>query len=173
MNNYTIIREIGKGGMGCVYESLDPYNNKVALKMMSAQAASQPDYREMFDQEVKSLRKLSHPSIVKIIGDPFSDSSGNLFLPMEFVEGQTISQIVQSNGAFDEGEALAIFTKLLDVFSYIHSMSCIHRDVKPSNVMIRPDGSVCVIDFGIAKDSKTKTGGWNRWLYESRTGQWV
>lgn len=158
MNNYTIIREIGKGGMGCVYESLDPYNNKVALKMMSAQAASQPDYREMFDQEVKSLRKLSHPSIVKIIGDPFSDSSGNLFLPMEFVEGQTISQIVQSNGAFDEGEALAIFTKLLDVFSYIHSMSCIHRDVKPSNVMIRPDGSVCVIDFGIAKDSKTKTG---------------
>lgn len=158
MNEYKIIREVGKGGMGCVYESLDSSNNKVALKMMSAKAAAHPDYREMFDHEVRSLRNLSHPSIVKIVGEPFSDAGGNLFLPMEFVEGETISQIVQANGAFNEQEALSIFIKLLDAFSYIHNKSCIHRDVKPSNVMIRPDGSICVIDFGIAKDSKTSTG---------------
>lgn len=158
MNDYKIIREVGKGGMGCVYESLDSNNNKVALKMMSAKAAAHPDYREMFDHEVRSLRKLSHPSIVKIVGEPFSDAGGNLFLPMEFVEGKTISQIVQANGAFNEREALSIFIKLLDAFSYIHNRSCIHRDVKPSNIMIRPDGSICVIDFGIAKDSKTSTG---------------
>lgn len=158
MDGYKIIREVGKGGMGCVYESLDSSNNKVALKMMSAKAAAHPDYREMFDHEVRSLRKLSHPSIVKIVGEPFSDAGGNLFLPMEFVEGETISQIVQANGAFNEQEALSIFIKLLDAFSYIHNKSCIHRDVKPSNVMIRPDGSICVIDFGIAKDSKTSTG---------------
>lgn len=158
MNDYKIIREVGKGGMGCVYESLDSSNNKVALKMMSAKAAAHPDYREMFDHEVRSLRKLSHPSIVKIVGEPFSDAGGNLFLPMEFVEGKTISQIVQANGAFNEQEALSIFIKLLDAFSYVHNKSCIHRDVKPSNIMIRPDGSICVIDFGIAKDSKTSTG---------------
>ena len=158
MNEYKIIREVGKGGMGCVYESLDSNNNKVALKMMSAKAAAHPDYREMFDHEVRSLRTLSHPSIVKIVGEPFSDTGGNLFLPMEFVEGKTISQIVQANGAFNEQEALSIFIKLLDAFSYIHNKSCIHRDVKPSNIMIRPDGSICVIDFGIAKDSKTSTG---------------
>lgn len=158
MNDYKIIGEIGKGGMGCVYESLDSNNKKVALKMMSAKAASHPDYREMFDLEVRSLKKLSHPSIVKIVGEPFSDAGGNLFLPMEFVEGQTISQIVQSKGAFSEQEALSVFTKLLDAFTYIHSKSCIHRDVKPSNVMIRPNGAICVIDFGIAKDSKTSTG---------------
>lgn len=158
MNDYKIIREVGKGGMGCVYESLDSSNNKVALKMMSAKAAAHPDYREMFDHEVRSLRKLSHPSIVKIVGEPFSDEGGNLFLPMEFVEGKTISQIVQANGAFNEQEAISIFIKLLDAFSYIHNKSCIHRDVKPSNIMIRPDGSICVIDFGIAKDSKTSTG---------------
>ena len=109
MNDYKIIREVGKGGMGCVYESLDSNNNKVALKMMSAKAAAHPDYREMFDHEVRSLRKLSHPSIVKIVGEPFSDAGGNLFLPMEFVEGKTISQIVQANGAFNEQEALSIF----------------------------------------------------------------
>lgn len=158
MNGYKIIREVGKGGMGCVYESLDSNNKKVALKMMSAKAAAHPDYRELFDYEVRSLRTLSHPSIVKIVGEPFSDAGGNLFLPMEFVEGKTISQIVQTNGAFNEQEALSVFTKLLDAFSYIHSKSCIHRDVKPSNIMIKPDGSICVIDFGIAKDSKTSTG---------------
>lgn len=158
MNDYKIIREIGKGGMGCVYEALDSYGNKVALKMMSAQAASHPDYREMFDYEVKSLKKLSNPSIVKILGEPFSDASGNLFLPMEYVDGKTISQVVQSKGAFSELEALSIFIRLLEAFSYMHSKSCIHRDVKPSNIMLRQDGSICVIDFGIAKDSKTSTG---------------
>lgn len=158
MNDYKIIREIGKGGMGCVYEAIDTHGNKVALKMMNAKAASHPDYREMFDHEVQSLRTLSHPSIVRVVGEPFSDAGGNLFLPMEYVEGRTISQIVQSNGPFNEQDALSIFIRLLDVFSYIHSKSCIHRDVKPSNIMIRSDGSVCVIDFGIAKDSKTNTG---------------
>lgn len=158
MNDYRIIREVGKGGMGSVFEALDSDGNKVALKMMSAKAASHPDYREMFEYEVKSLRKLSNSSIVKIVGEPFSDDSGNLFLPMEFVEGRTLSQIVQTQGAFNEQEALSIFIKLLDTFSYIHNKSCIHRDVKPSNIMIRPDSSICVIDFGIAKDSKTSTG---------------
>lgn len=158
MNDYKIIREVGKGGMGCVYEAVDSSGQKVALKMMSAKAASHPDYREMFDQEVLALTKLSSPSIVHIVGKPFSDDGGNLFLPMEFVEGRTLSQIIQSDGPFNEEKALSIFTRLLDAFSYIHSRSCIHRDVKPSNIMIRPDGSVCVIDFGIAKDSKTSTG---------------
>lgn len=160
MNDYTIVREIGKGGMGSVFEATDSSGRRVALKMMSAKAASYPDYREMFDHEVQSLRKLSHPSIVNIVGEPFSDSSGNLFLPMEYIEGRTISQIVQdsSHGPYSETEALSLFIQLLDVFSYIHHNACIHRDVKPSNIMIRPNGSVCVIDFGIAKDSKTSTG---------------
>ena len=160
MNNYTIIREVGKGGMGSVYEAKSPNGKRVALKMMSAKAAACPDYREMFDHEVSSLRKLSHPSIVNIVDEPFSDSNGNLYLPMEFIEGNTISQIVQNpaHGPYSEDEAISLFSQLLDVFTYIHRNSCIHRDVKPSNIMIRPDGSVCVIDFGIAKDSKTSTG---------------
>ena len=144
--------------MGCVYQALSPQGETVALKMMSAKAASQPDYREMFDHEVQALKKLSHPAIVKIVGEPFSDSNGNIYLPMEYIEGRTLSAIVHEEGPFDEQKALDIFVQLLDAFSYIHSMACIHRDVKPSNVMIRPDGSVCVIDFGIAKDSKTSTG---------------
>ncbi|MBQ9185504.1 MAG: protein kinase [Bacteroidales bacterium] len=158
---YTIVREIGKGGMGAVYEATDDNTGThIALKMMSAKAAAYPDYREMFDQEVQSLRKLSHPCIVNIVGEPYQDTSGNLFLPMEYIEGKTISQIVQdpAHGPYSEDAALSIFTQLLDVFNYIHSHGCIHRDIKPSNIMIRPTGSVCVIDFGIAKDSRTRTG---------------
>lgn len=160
MSGYSIIREIGKGGMGSVFEAKSQSGERVALKMMSAKAAAHQDYKEMFDLEVHSLKKLSHPSIVNIVGEPFSDSAGNLYLPMEYVEGRTISQIVQdpAHGPYKEDEALSVFSQLLDVFSYIHRNACIHRDVKPSNVMIRPNGTVCVIDFGIAKDSKTSTG---------------
>lgn len=146
--------------MGSVFEAKGPSGERVALKMMSAKAASYPEYKEMFDHEVRSLRKLSHNSIVRIMGEPFSDQTGNMYLPMEYIEGQTLSQIIQnpSHGPYSEEEALGIFSQLLDVFSYIHRNACIHRDVKPSNVMIRPDGTVCVIDFGIAKDSRTSTG---------------
>lgn len=144
--------------MGCVYEAADSGGNKVALKMMKAEVASMPDYKGLFYHEAESLRVLSHPCVVRILEEPFSDEKGNLFLAMEFVEGKTISQIVKENGPYSETEALSLFAKLLDVFAYIHSRGCIHRDVKPANIMIRPDGSVCVIDFGIAKDSKTRTG---------------
>lgn len=158
MNGYNIVREVGRGGMGCVYEATDSAGRRVALKMMSAKAASHPDYREMFDLEVRSLRKLAHPCIVGIVGEPFSDESGNLFLPMEYVEGRTLAQVVREQGPFAEQQAVALFCRLLEVFSYIHHQACIHRDVKPSNIMLKPDNSICVIDFGIAKDAKTHTG---------------
>lgn len=159
MSEYQIGQEIGKGGMGCVYEAYDSTGRKIALKMMSAKAASFPEYRELFDLEVQHLRKLDHPSVVKMVGHPFSDSSGNMFLPMQYIEGRTISQIIKQRGyPFSEQEAIAIFTQVLDAFTYIHGQACIHRDVKPSNVMIRTDNTVCVIDFGIAKDGRTPTG---------------
>ena len=82
MNDYQIIREVGKGGMGCVFEAIDEQGQRVALKMMSAKAAAQPDYRDLFEHEVESLRILDSPSVVRIVGSPFSDTSVNLFLPM-------------------------------------------------------------------------------------------
>lgn len=157
MDDYTIIREIGHGGMGSVYEGRSPSGERVAIKMMSNKVTVNPEFRELFYSEVKALRKMSHPSVVRIVGNYFSDADGNLYLPMEFVDGMTIEQYVGSQ-AMDEDDALKVFKKLLDAFVYIHRVGCIHRDIKPSNVMLRPDGSVCVIDFGIAKDAKTSTG---------------
>lgn len=155
---YQIIREIGHGGMGCVYEALNPQGKRVALKKVNNTITCNPEVRDLFITESNSLRKMHHPGVVSICGEPYSDPEGNFYLPMDFVEGETIQSHVQRCGAYGEQEALALMDKILDAFGYIHSQDCIHRDIKPSNIMVRPDGSICIIDFGIAKDAKLSTG---------------
>ncbi len=154
MSDYRIIKEIGHGGMGCVYKAEDANGRTVALKMLSNKVTCYPEYRELFQAEVDTLRQMDHPSVVHILGEPYSDSSGNYYLPMEFVEGQTLEQIVRQQGPFPYQYAIELMCKILDAMQYVHDQRRIHRDIKPSNIMLRPDGTVCIIDFGIAKDAK-------------------
>ncbi len=154
MPDYKIIKEIGHGGMGCVYLAEDAGGLPVALKMLSNTVTCYPEYRELFQAEVDTLRQMDHPSVVHILGEPYSDSSGNYYLPMEFVEGLTLEQIVRKNGPFPYQYAIELMSKILDAMQYVHERRRIHRDIKPSNIMLRSDGSVCIIDFGIAKDAK-------------------
>lgn len=164
LNGYTFDEEhpIGEGGMGCVFRARSPEGHTVALKMLHSQFASEQSFRTFFEVETKVLSTLSHPSVVRIMGTPFTDSYGNLYLPMEFIEGCTIESRVKSlkqkGLMMSMDEILDIMEQTLDAFSYIHSRKIIHRDVKPSNIMIRNNGSICVIDFGIAKDEKLPTG---------------
>lgn len=151
---YTIIKEIGHGGMGCVYKGKDANGKLVAIKMMSNRVTCFPEYRQLFQSEVDTLKRMDHPSVVHIEGDPYRDDKGNLFLPMEFVDGETIEQHVNSKGTFALEDAVALMSKILEALQYVHDRQRIHRDIKPSNIMIRPNGSVCVIDFGIAKDAR-------------------
>lgn len=158
ISEYTILDKIGAGGMGCVYKGKDPNGNTIAIKMMSNRVTCYPEYRNLFNMEVKTLAELNNPSVVKIVGSPFSDKDGNMYLPMQFIEGETIEQHVKANGPYDENSARIIMGKILDAMSYIYDMGKIHRDIKPSNIMLRPDGSICIIDFGIAKDAHISTG---------------
>lgn len=151
---YTIINEIGRGGMGCVYKGQDASGKLVAIKMMSNRVTCFPEYRQLFQSEVDTLKRMNHPSVVHIVGDPYSDPAGNLYLPMEFVEGETIEQHVSAKGTFTLNEAVELMAKILEALQYVHDRHRIHRDIKPSNIMLRQDGSVCVIDFGIAKDAR-------------------
>lgn len=151
---YSIICELGHGGMGCVYKAQDPNGRIVALKMMSNKHTYQPAYRALFKSEVDTLRLMDHPSVVHIVGDPYSDPAGNLYLPMEFIEGKTIEQHVNLEGAYSLADAVSLMSKILEALQYVHDRGRIHRDIKPSNIMIRPNGTICVIDFGIAKDAK-------------------
>ena len=151
---YTIIEEIGHGGMGCVYKGKGPNGKIVAIKMMSNKVTCIPEYRQLFQSEVDTLKRMNHPSVVHIVGDPYRDEAGNLYLPMEFVEGETIEQHVNTIGTFALEDAVALMSKILEALQYVHERQRIHRDIKPSNIMLRPDGSICIIDFGIAKDAR-------------------
>ncbi len=156
---YKIITEIGHGGMGCVYRAQDDNGEIIALKMMSNKVAYMPEYRRLFTSEVKALEQMNHPSVVRIAGAPYSDAAGNFYLPMQYVEGITIEQHVNTKGTFSVDEAVKLMEKILIAMEYVHSRNCIHRDIKPSNIMIKPDGDICIIDFGIAKDSKIGSSG--------------
>ena len=159
MAEYKLVREIGRGGMGSVWYGVRSDGAECAIKCMLAKFVSIPDYREFFDSEAQAMKGLDHPSVVKIMGDTFTDAKGNLYLPMEYVEGETIEQRIKRSGLpLSEQEAIAVMSDVLDAFAYIHGQGQIHRDIKPSNIMLRPDGRVCIIDFGIAKDMKTSTG---------------
>lgn len=171
MSSYEFVEEIGRGGMGRVYKGRDSSGRIVAIKMMSNKVTCYPEYRALFQSEVESLRQMNHPAVVKIVGEPYGDSAGNLFLPMEFIRGKTIEQSVHENGPMTTEQAVSYMLKILDAMTYIHRhkvvdrnghvrySGCIHRDIKPSNIMIRDDGSVCIIDFGIAKDSAIGSSG--------------
>lgn len=151
---YTIIEELGHGGMGCVYKAQDSSGKVVALKMMSNKVTCYPEFRKLFYSEVDTLRLMDHPSVVHIGGDPYTDNAGNYYLPMEFIEGETIEQHVNRCGAYSFDESMNLMSKILEALQYVHDRNRIHRDIKPSNIMIRPNGSICVIDFGIAKDAR-------------------
>ncbi len=159
MSDYRLIREIGRGGMGSVWYGVRDDGTECAIKCMHAKYVSIPDYRDFFDSEAMAMKQLNHPDVVKIMGDTFTDPKGNLYLPMEYVKGETIEQHIKNcSTPYTEQEAIKIMSNILDAFAYIHQQGQIHRDIKPSNIMLRPDGSICVIDFGIAKDMKTSTG---------------
>lgn len=151
---YTILEEIGRGGMGSVFKARDEHGNIVAIKQMSNKVAYMPEYRELFNTEAETLQRLDHPSVVHIVGMPYGDSEGNLYLPMEYIDGTTLSQCIQQSGPFAVDVAVRLMLKVLEAMQYVHDHGRIHRDIKPSNIMLRPDGRVCVIDFGIAKDAK-------------------
>lgn len=158
MPHYTLLKEIGSGGMGCVYKGQDAAGRIVAIKMMSNRVTCYPEYRQLFQSEVDTLRRMDHPSVVHIVGDPYKDEKGNLYLPMEYVEGETIEQRVRRAGPYPVDEAVRLMSNVLEAMQYVHNRQRIHRDIKPSNIMLRPDGGVCLIDFGIAKDAKIGTG---------------
>jgi uncharacterized membrane protein YhaH (DUF805 family) len=155
---YTVQdKPIGRGGMGQVYLGTDPQGNRVAVKEMLAQYVTDPHLRQRFHQEVNILNQLEHPSIVKMYAS--FEERGNLYLVMEYVEGETIEQYVKRRGVLPEKEAAAIMSQILSALAYAHSKGFVHRDIKPSNIMIRPDGSACLLDFGIAKDMTRTTSG--------------
>jgi len=164
---YQLISMIGEGGMGAVYrgrhrsETLaERQGGDVAIKVMHPQYARNTEYRARFEREASLGLKLDHPGIVKV-HDLVVDG-GELALVMDHVDGWPMTDAIgEVVGPIPWPKAWALFEKLLDAVSYAHDQGVVHRDLKPDNVLLTPDGSPRVIDFGIAKDldaSGTRTG---------------
>jgi serine/threonine protein kinase/Tol biopolymer transport system component len=146
---YQIIATIGAGGMGEVSRARDTkLRREVALKVLPPAFASDPERMGRFEREAHVLAALSHPNIASIYG--IEESEGTRALVMELVEGPTLAERIQP-GPIPFDESLEIAKQLADAIEYAHDRGVIHRDLKPANIKITPDGTVKVLDFGLAK----------------------
>ena len=148
-DRYQIIRTIGEGGMANVYLALDTVlDRNVAVKILRGDLASDEKFVRRFQREAIAASSLSHPNIVGMYD--VGEDDGNYFIVMEYVEGQTLKNLIKKRGVLTTYEVIDIMTQLCDGLAHAHDSYIIHRDIKPQNVMILDNGMVKITDFGIA-----------------------
>jgi serine/threonine-protein kinase len=146
---YEIVAPLGAGGMGEVYRATDTkLGRQVAIKVLPSTLAQDPDRLARFDREARTLATLNHPNIAAIHG--LEEADGIKALVMELVEGPTLADRI-AMGPLPVDEALAIAKQMAEALEAAHEQGIVHRDLKPANVKVRPDGTVKVLDFGLAK----------------------
>ena len=146
---YRIAARIGTGGMGEVYRARDTrLNRDVAIKVLLPAVADDPDRLARFSREAQLLASLNHPHIAQIHG--LEDAGGQHALVMELVEGATLADRI-AQGSLTLDEALTMAKQIAEALEAAHEHGIVHRDLKPANIKIREDGTVKVLDFGLAK----------------------
>jgi serine/threonine protein kinase len=146
---YGVTAQIGEGGMGQVYQATDTrLKRQVAIKILPPSLAADHDRLARFQREAEVLASLNHPNIAGIHG--LEESGGMTALVMELVEGEDLSRRIV-RGAIPLDEALPIAKQIADALEAAHEQGIIHRDLKPANIKVRTDGTVKVLDFGLAK----------------------
>src|SRR2546426_6501840 len=149
LGRYEIRAKIGTGGMGEVYLAQDAkLDRKVALKILPTDVATHHDRMHRFEQEAKAASALNHPNIITIFEIEQVDSVN--FIATEFIDGQTLRERMRS-GPMKLGEVLEVAIQSASALSAAHAAGIVHRDIKPENLMLRRDGIVKTLDFGIAK----------------------
>lgn len=149
VGTYRIVRQLGSGGMGEVYLADDlRLGRKIALKVLPPHATVHPDRVRRFEREARAASALNHPNIVTIYEIGQSDKAH--FIATEFIDGKTLRELVNER-PFTLSEALNVAIQVASALSSAHAAGIVHRDIKPENIMIRSDGYVKILDFGLAK----------------------
>ncbi|MGD8540138.1 MAG: protein kinase, partial [Candidatus Aminicenantes bacterium] len=152
---YQIIEELGKGGMGRVYKATDTkINEKVALKLIKPEIASDKKTLERFGNELRIARKIVHKNVGRMYD--INEEKGTHYITMEYVPGEDLKSFIRRSRRLDIGTAITIAKQVCEGLSEAHKTGVIHRDLKPSNIMIDREGNVRIMDFGIARSLKEK-----------------
>src|ERR1700704_5366001 len=160
-NRYEVQREIAQGGMAEVYLARDRLLDRpVALKALFPEFAREPSFVERFRREAQAAANLNHPNIVAIYD--WGQEDGTYFIVMEYVEGNSLRDLMRSEAPIEPGKAAEITAEIASALAFAHRNGVVHRDVKPGNVLLTKSGTVKVTDFGIARagasDGLTQTG---------------
>lgn len=146
-----IQREIGRGGMGVVYEAFqDGLARRVAVKALDGKLARSKELLERFRREGRALAQLRHQAIVAV--HDLVDKDGTLYLVTDFVDGADLNRLLAKGGTIPPECVAVVGARVAEALDYVHFNKLLHRDVKPANVMVTRDGQVKLMDFGIAKD---------------------
>lgn len=149
LGHYEIVSELGRGGMGVVYKGYEPaLNRHVAIKELSPSLAGDPSLVERFLREARSMASLNDPHIIQIYF--IGQENGQPFFVMEFVEGESLSQVLRREGKLKVADALKVIHQTAQGLATAHDRGVVHRDIKPGNLMLTPKGRVKIADFGIA-----------------------
>ena len=149
LGRYRIAETIGAGGMGVVYRAYDPtLDRDVALKLLHAQALDSEASRNRFLREARALSHLNHPHICTIY--EIGEADGRTFIAMEYVRGRTLSSVIPPDGLAVE-TMVRYGAQIANAIGHAHEHGIVHRDLKSSNVVVTPESSVKVLDFGLAK----------------------
>jgi serine/threonine protein kinase len=155
IQNYQIVRRLGSGGMGEVYLAEDiRLKRKIALKVLPPHFTVNPDRVRRFEREARAASALNHPNIVTV--HEIGKSESTHFIAAEFVDGKTLRQLINEK-PFKLRESINVALQVAGALSAAHSAGIVHRDIKPENIMIRTDGLVKILDFGLAKLTDTPT----------------
>ena len=148
-NRYEVFKHIGQGGMADVFLAMDTIlNREVAIKILRSELCTDPVSVVRFEREAQAATTLSHPNIVEIYD--VGEYNGHRYIVMEYVPGRTLKQVIRSRGSLEPDEAIDIEKQLVSAVSEAHHKGIIHRDIKPQNIIVKSDGSIKILDFGIA-----------------------
>jgi serine/threonine protein kinase len=155
---YLILRELGRGGMGVVYQARQTVMNRpVVIKVINKVLLDQPDALERFHREVRAAAKLAHPNIVTAYD---AEQAGDLhMLVMEFVPGQSLEEVLRKKGLLPVAQACSYIRQAALGLQHAHKQGMVHRDIKPQNLMLTPQGQVKILDFGLARIASERSQG--------------